>query len=126
MMDLNPAEFNKLVEEVWAKILPSIPQDLRDQFHKIQIRIEDQATREQIADLGFPLETDPLEICGMNVGVPLTNESLIEPALFPTQVYIFRRALLEQADFDGSPRPLRICGRRSRSLFCTKWDTSLA
>jgi predicted Zn-dependent protease with MMP-like domain len=52
---------------------------------------------------GFPEDTDPLEICGMNVGVPITEDSLLDPALFPTQVYIFREALLAQVDYDGSP-----------------------
>jgi predicted Zn-dependent protease with MMP-like domain len=103
MDDISDADFDKLVAEVWAQLLPVIPVELKEHFHKIYFLIENQATPEQIRELGFPADTDPLEICGMNAGVPLTQESLIEPPLFPTQIYLFRDALLEQADFDGSP-----------------------
>jgi predicted Zn-dependent protease with MMP-like domain len=103
MGDISDSDFDKLVADIWGGLLPQIPSELKEHFHKIRILIENQASPEQIRELGFPADTDPLEICGMNAGVPLPQESLIEPPLFPTQIYLFRDALLEQADFDGSP-----------------------
>ena len=100
------AQFEVLADRVWVQLLAVIPPEFKIHFGKIQMIIEDRATAEQIHELGFSPDTDPLEICGMNVGVPITDESLLEPALYPTRIFLFREALLDQADYDGSPEAI--------------------
>ncbi len=99
---MNETAFDRLALDVWQKLLPIIPPELQEHFHKIQIFIENHASSEQMADLDYPPDTDPLEICGLHVGVPITRESVFDPAPFPASVFLFREALLEQADYDGS------------------------
>lgn len=103
---MNETAFDRLALDVWQKLLPIIPLELQEHFHKIQILIENQASREQMADLDYPPGTDPLEICGLHVGVPITRESVLDPSPFPASVFLFREALLEQAEYDGSEESL--------------------
>lgn len=99
---LSEREFDKLATEVWRNLLPLIPQELAIHFDKIQILVEDAPSPELLADLDEELAEDPEAICGLNVGIPLTEQSLTFPSPFPSQVYLFRRAIQDLADYDGS------------------------
>jgi predicted Zn-dependent protease with MMP-like domain len=100
---MTDALFDSMAADVWTRLQPLIPDDLKEHFGKIQFVIENEITPDQLLDLGYPATTDPLEICGLHVGVPLTEASVIHPPIFPARVYIFRMALLDLTDYDGSP-----------------------
>lgn len=103
-MNMTAAEFDSLVDRVWDTLLKLIPEDLKSHFHKIQILIEDEPPAEVLDELkGTDLADHPEELCGLHMGVPLPDELITSPDLFPTRVYLFRRALLEMCDYDGTP-----------------------
>ncbi|MBX2986590.1 MAG: metallopeptidase family protein [Bdellovibrionaceae bacterium] len=99
---LTAREFDHLSQDVWNSLLPLIPEELKAHFQKIHILIEDVATEELLAELGQDdVSEDPLSLCGLYVGVPLTESSVTFPSLLPDRVYLFRQALLDLADYDG-------------------------
>lgn len=101
---MSPQEFDKVVHEVWQQILPGIPNELKNQFQKIQIIIEDIASDELLADFGDQdLMDNPIELCGFYTGTPLTEALITMPDLMPGRVYLFREALLELVDYDETP-----------------------
>lgn len=104
---MSPSEFDATALKVWKQLLPLIPEDLRRYFDRIAILIEDEPTPEILSDLvGTGLGDDPTTLCGLHVGVPLPDESLTMPSLFPARVYLFRNALLDLVDYDGSTAAL--------------------
>jgi len=100
-------EFDDIAEDVWAKLQPHIPAELKEHFHKIRISIENRPSAGVLAELaGTGLDGNPLDLCGLHVGVPLTEESMTYPSLFPARVYLFREAILAMAEYDGSEESL--------------------
>jgi predicted Zn-dependent protease with MMP-like domain len=52
-MSLSAEAFDRIVADVWQKLLPVIPADLQAHFAKIQTRIENRASDTQIQELGI-------------------------------------------------------------------------
>ncbi len=104
MKRVSPQEFDAIANQVWRDLLPLISDDLKSHFDKIQIRIENFPSRDVLDDLkGTELAEHPDELCGLHVGVPLTEQSVMAPDLLPTLVYLFRNALIEFSECDGTP-----------------------
>lgn len=107
---LSNPEFDKLTRDVWVRLLPIIPRELQSHFDRIQILIEDEPTPEFVKEVKASgdgdLVDDPEELCGFFIGVPMPESSVTSPDIFPARVYLFRKALLDLADFDGTPAAL--------------------
>jgi len=103
MHTLSAKEFDLFAIKVWRDLLPIIPKELKAHFDKIQILIQDEPSPEVLAELeGTELEEDPDSLCGLHIGVPLTEQSATFPAPFPARVFLFRWALQDLAEFDGT------------------------
>lgn len=102
-MKLSAREFDQLANQVWSDLLPIIPLELKAHFDKIQIRIEDFPPFEVLQELaGTELEESPEDLCGLHIGTPLPEHSVVMPVPFPAIVYLFRKALADYAEYDGS------------------------
>lgn len=89
-------EFDKIVADVWIRIRTMLPEDLRTQWDKIDLVVENEPPAEILAEIkGTELEHEPDLICGLLLGTPLMES--------PARVYLFRMALLDLTDYDGSP-----------------------
>lgn len=101
---MNSADrFDKIAGEVWESLLKIIPADLQAHFGKIHLLIEDDPSDEILAELeGTDLADYPEDLCGLYMGTPLTEESLLNPALMPGRIYLFRKALVEFSEYDGT------------------------
>jgi predicted Zn-dependent protease with MMP-like domain len=96
-------KFDIVAEEVWTKLQKTIPQEFKDHFSRLQILIEDEPTPAILEELkGTELAEYPEELCGLYSGTMLPESSLVEPGLFPGRVYLFRNALMAEAEYDGS------------------------
>lgn len=103
MKRISATEFDALANQVWRELLPLIPDELKTQFDKVQIRIEDVPTAQVLEELkGTEIADFPEELCGLHIGVPLPEQSVIFPVLFPAVVYLFRKALIELSEYDGT------------------------
>ncbi|HRO67657.1 MAG TPA: metallopeptidase family protein [Pseudobdellovibrionaceae bacterium] len=103
------SDFDALTNRIWTELLELIPEDLKSHFHKIQILIADEPSPEVLAELADSdpdLAAHPEELCGLHMGVPLPDELVTSPTLFPTRVYLFRKALIDMCGYDGTPETL--------------------
>jgi predicted Zn-dependent protease with MMP-like domain len=98
---MQPQVFDALVEEVWKRLEPQIPVDLRAHFSRVRYVVLDKPDEGVLEELNGS-SFSPDELCGLYIGVPLTEMSLIYPDIMPGRVYLFRTALLDEAGFDGS------------------------
>lgn len=105
---MTDAQFDKIAADVWQKLLPIVPAELKAHFPKIQFVIENEPSEEVLHEIGDLLEGgDASSLCGLHIGVPLREESVISPQLLPTRVYLFRHAILDLAEYDGSAESLQ-------------------
>ncbi|MBX3022478.1 MAG: metallopeptidase family protein [Bdellovibrionales bacterium] len=100
---MTDAQFDQIVSDVWQRLEKIIPPDLLPHLANILFVIENEPTPDILREIAdTELADDPLSICGLHVGVPLTETTVSAPPLIPTHVYLFRMALLDMVDYDGS------------------------
>lgn len=73
--------------ELVGEILESMPDDLSEAIENVGIHIE------EVPDASILEGQDHLSpnILGLYVGVPLPDQSVMGPAPFPAQIFLFRR-----------------------------------
>ncbi|GJM18293.1 MAG: hypothetical protein DHS20C14_05060 [Phycisphaeraceae bacterium] len=99
MNDAQRARFDEIVAEELTR-LPGRFAPLLDELHII---VEDLPDAEMLADLGMtPAEAD--ELCGLHTGVSLTDRSVEEDSVLPTQIHLFRTGILFTAEGWDGPR----------------------
>lgn len=92
--------FDVIAQEVWKDLEELIPTELRGHLHRVEFLVEDAAWSELLAGMDPEIADHPESVCGLHVGLPKTLESVTAPELFPTRVYLFREALLDQVGPD--------------------------
>lgn len=95
---LLPLAFDTIAAEVWKDLETIIPEELQAQIKRVEFAIEDEAWPELLVGMDDDIVANPDAVCGLHVGVPRTEESLMNPDLFPTRVYLFRNAMLDLVD----------------------------
>ncbi len=93
-------KFDRIANDVWKRLQPVIPPELKAHFEKFRIMIEDSPPPEVLAELDAEMAEYPEELCGLYLGTPLPDTALTQPNYFQDRVYLFREALLEEADHD--------------------------
>lgn len=88
-------EFDQHAQTVWSEVIRIIPKDLQQKMQHLRFAIQDEPTEEQVAGLPEELQRAPEEICGLYLGTPLTQASVMQPEVLPAQVILFRFALLD-------------------------------
>jgi predicted Zn-dependent protease with MMP-like domain len=82
--------FRILVQEALA----GIPQEFRDALDNIAIVVEDEPTREQLAEVGIE---PPDTLYGLYEGTPLTERSWADGNRLPDKVTLFQRPIEEDS-----------------------------
>lgn len=70
-----------------------LPAAFRPAARAVVIRVEDFADDAVLDDLGID---DPFGLTGLYDGIPLTQKSVMDVALQPDTIWLFRRALLDE------------------------------
>ena len=70
-----------------------LPAPLRRHCEGVLIRVAEVADDETLAELGLD---DPFELTGLYSGVALTEKSVMEVAPAPDEVWLYRRAILDE------------------------------
>lgn len=73
--------------------LRALPSRFRDQLDDVVVRVEEFATREQLAAVGLD---DPWQLSGLYEGRPLSERSIWDAAEMPAIVTLFRQPLLHE------------------------------
>lgn len=86
MVKLNPAEFDKIVQQA----IDRIPDQMRRHLDNIIISVQKRPGPEILAELDMaPGET----LFGLYWGVPLTERLITAPPLYPDTIYIYQEPL---------------------------------
>lgn len=94
MRDPGPAEFAAAAHTVLARL----PAQFRDPLAEVVLRVEEFATREQLAAVDM---ADPWELTGLYEGVPLPERSQWDHDTLPSVITLFRQPLLEELAATG-------------------------
>ncbi|MCW5724910.1 MAG: metallopeptidase family protein [Maricaulaceae bacterium] len=81
--------FQAIAERAWA----DLPAAFRQMCGRVEIRVQDFAEDEVLADLGID---NPFELSGLYHGVDLTQRSVADPSPEPDRVFLYRRPILDE------------------------------
>jgi predicted Zn-dependent protease with MMP-like domain len=80
-------------EEAAQAVLTRLPREFREQLGGVVLRVEDFATREQLASVEIE---DRWSLTGLYEGTPLPEQSLFDHAPMPPVISLFRQPLLRE------------------------------
>ena len=84
---------NDLIQTLAEAAVATLPEPYRAAAALVALRVQDFADPEILAALEI---ADPFELTGLYDGTPLTEKSLSEQPMQPDQIFLFRRAILEE------------------------------
>ncbi|HUP58076.1 MAG TPA: metallopeptidase family protein [Bdellovibrionota bacterium] len=93
-------EFDRIFEEVFD----GLPDDVAELLEEVPVIVEDEPSREVLAEFGIKARPGEADLCGLHAGLPLPDRSVFEPSTGPTRICLFRGPILRLAD--GRPRAL--------------------
>lgn len=76
----------------------SLPAPFRAACGRVVFRIADFAEEDVLDDLGIE---DPFALSGVYCGAPLASDLGVSPALMPSEVWLFRRPILDEWAANG-------------------------
>ena len=82
-------EFAALAEAALA----ALPEPFRGLAREVAMRVEEFAEPKVLASLGI---RDPFELSGLYHGVDLSHRSVLDPSPMPSEVFLYRRPILEE------------------------------
>lgn len=94
LRDPGAAEFISAAHAVLARL----PAQFRDPLSEVVLRVDEFATREQLAAVGMD---EPWELTGLYEGVPLPERSQWDHDILPSVITLFRQPLLEEMEATG-------------------------
>ena len=70
-----------------------LPPEFRQAVGSVVFRVQDFADEETLAEMGIE---DPFELSGLYHGVDLSRRSVLDPAPAQSEVYLYRRPILDE------------------------------
>ncbi len=89
MTDTSAAHMLAVAGETFA----ALPEAMRRAAHRIRIRVEEAAGLDVLADFAI---TDPLDLTGLYVGVPLIHDSVTFPSEEAPLIFLYRAAIVAE------------------------------
>ncbi|WP_224816018.1 metallopeptidase family protein [Hasllibacter sp. MH4015] len=82
-----------MIEDIAHQTRAALPAPWIGAAQQVAIRVEEMADPALLSDLGME---DPFELTGLYDGVPLTQKSVMDQPEEPDQIWLFRRAILDE------------------------------
>jgi predicted Zn-dependent protease with MMP-like domain len=82
-------DFAVLAEAAFA----ALPEPFKKLTGEVRMQVEDFATEEILDQVGVE---DPFDLTGLYQGVSLAERSVLDPVLQPSQIYLYRRPILDE------------------------------
>ena len=82
-------DFAALADEAFA----TLPQPFKRLAGEVRMVVEEFAAEEVLDQLGIE---DPFELTGLYEGVSLAERSVLDPGPQPSQIYLYRRPILDE------------------------------
>ena len=80
-------------EKVARRTVEAMPDAFRGPAQAVALRVVDWPPRDMLDDLGID---DPLELTGLYDGIPMTEKSVMDVAVQPDTVWLFRQPILAE------------------------------
>ncbi len=87
-MKLDAREFDRIVKRAVRRI----PPEIREHLDNLVISVKKRPSREMLREMDLPPD-EPL--LGLFDGIPLIEQSVTSPPLFPATIYLFQEPLEE-------------------------------
>ena len=87
-MKLNDKDFDRIVKRASRRI----PEELRKHLDNVLISVRKRASREMLEEMEVPPGE---ELLGFFSGIPLVDQSVIDPPLYSDTIFIFQEPLEE-------------------------------
>ncbi|NNJ69124.1 MAG: metallopeptidase family protein [Boseongicola sp.] len=81
------------IEALARAAMAALPEIFRAEAEKVVLRVEDFASDAMLRDLEI---ADPFALTGLYEGVPLTEKSVLDQAVQPDAIWLFRRPILDE------------------------------
>lgn len=81
------------IADLAAQARARIPAPFDREAARVAIRVEDFADEAVLDELGIE---DPFELTGLYDGIPMTQKSVLDVALKPDTIWLFRAAILDE------------------------------
>jgi predicted Zn-dependent protease with MMP-like domain len=91
MKKLTDKAFDRIVE----RAIYRIPLEIRKHLENIQVSVRSRPSRKMLKALNLPHQN---VLLGLFEGVPLNEQSITNPPLFPATIFIFQEPLQEICD----------------------------
>ncbi len=107
MTEAERQRFDALAEAVFE----SLPANLQRLLEEIPVVIDDVPSDDVLTSLGFdPADPDiRRELCGLNSGTAITEQSIEAPDFLPTEIQLYRVGIIEEAGgWDGPDADARV------------------
>jgi predicted Zn-dependent protease with MMP-like domain len=94
---MNP-ELRQHFDEQLERVLPELPQQVRDFMDKVPLVVEDYPSPEQMRQVGVRHRS---ALCGLYTGIPLIKRSINDWGVPSDVIHIFRQGIMSQARSAG-------------------------
>ena len=84
---------NELIRLMAEAAIRTLPEPYRAAAALVALRVQEFAEPELLEALGIE---DPYELTGLYDGTPLTEKSFADQPMQPDQIFLFRRAIVEE------------------------------
>jgi predicted Zn-dependent protease with MMP-like domain len=81
------------LEEIAYAARDALAEPWKSPAAAVVLRVEEVAEHAMLAELGMD---DPFELTGLYDGIPLTQKSVMDQPEGPDQIWLFRRAILDE------------------------------
>jgi predicted Zn-dependent protease with MMP-like domain len=79
--------------DIAAAALQALPEPFRGLAGDVRMQVADFADEQILAQVGVE---DPFELTGLYQGAPLNERSVLDPAAVQSEVFLYRRAILDE------------------------------
>ncbi len=84
---------DEMIRALAQTAIAALPDPFRAAAALVALRVQEFADPEVLDALGI---SDPYELTGLYDGTPLTEKSLTDQPMQPDQIFLFRRAIVEE------------------------------
>ena len=91
-------ELREIFDQELERVLPALPQQVRDFMEKVPLVVEDYPSAEVMRRVGVRHRS---ALCGLYTGIPLVKRSVNDWGVPSDVIHIFRQGILSQARVAG-------------------------
>lgn len=81
-------------------VLEGLPPEVSELLDEVPVIVEDEPSRELLAEMGIEAKPGEADLCGLHWGTPMSEQSVFEGGAVPGRIYLFRGPILRLSEWD--------------------------